>query len=83
MFGMRRRDFITLFGSAAAGWPVAAGAQQSRMPLLVLTSASAVGYAGIIAAVQKGLNEAGFLEKRPQKPSVSKSPTICSRSLTR
>ena len=62
---IERRKFLAALGGAAAAWPLAARAQQSRMPVLgFLTSASAVGYAGVIAAVHKGLNEAGFLEKR-------------------
>ena len=62
---IERRKFLATLGAAASAWPLAARAQQSRMPVLgFLTSASAVGYAGVIAAVHKGLNEAGFLENR-------------------
>jgi putative tryptophan/tyrosine transport system substrate-binding protein len=61
---MRRREFIAGLGSAAA-WPLVARAQQSGVPVLgFLASASEAGYTGTIASVRRGLNEAGYVEKR-------------------
>jgi ABC-type uncharacterized transport system substrate-binding protein len=64
MFGMRRREFITLLGGVAVAWPIAARARQPAMPVVgYLGSTSLDGYVSDqVAAFRQGLNEAGFAE---------------------
>jgi putative ABC transport system substrate-binding protein len=59
---VRRRDFITLLGGAAATWPLAAHGQQSMPVIGVLGSASATVYSERLILIRQGLAEAGFIE---------------------
>jgi putative ABC transport system substrate-binding protein len=62
---MKRRNFITLLGGAAA-WPLAAGAQQQPVrPLIgVLSPLSAASAARNTAGFRSGLRDLGYLERR-------------------
>src|SRR5262245_16240673 len=63
---MKRREFITLLGGAAAAWPLAARAQQTaRLPTIgYLGSGTPAAHGHWVAALVQRLRELGWIEGR-------------------
>jgi putative tryptophan/tyrosine transport system substrate-binding protein len=87
---MRRREFITLAGCAAA-WPLAAHGQQLAIPVIgYLCAQSLENRADLLTAFRQGLNETGYfegqnltIEYRPADDHAERLPTLATELVNR
>jgi putative ABC transport system substrate-binding protein len=61
---MRRREFITAIAGSAAAWPLAAHAEQPATPIVGLRSTSLAPFQSLVVAFDRGLKEAGFVQRQ-------------------
>jgi ABC transporter substrate binding protein len=62
---MRRRDFLSLLGSAGFAWPLGARAQHSAMPVIGYVHLTSLETNGEnLAALRRGLGETGYIENK-------------------
>ena len=61
---IRRRDMVTLLGGAAAGWPLAARAQQPAMPVIGWLAVISPNAAVYLPNFKEGLADLGYVEGR-------------------
>jgi putative ABC transport system substrate-binding protein len=71
---MRRREFITLLGGAAAAWPVAARAQQAermrRIGVLMLTDENDPFTKALLSGLKRGLQELGWIDGQNMRMDI-------------
>ena len=59
---MRRREFITLIGGAAAAWPLSTGAQPARVPRVGVLTPAQSDATPVFNGLRKGLRDLGYIE---------------------